>query len=278
MHDIQTATIERGNFLMLQTGAQLYTVRSYTQTIEDFTCTIQKIADIGYKAVQLSAVSKQIKPEQIREICDRAGISIVLTHSDPERILHDTDALIKEHDILGCNYIGLGCMPDKYRTKEWLSHFISDFKEPAKKIAAAGKLFMYHNHNLEFETFAAENLPNAAPNRRILEYLLEGFAPDEMGITLDTYWVAAAGADVCDWISQMSNRIPCVNLKDMKVKNWQPVMAPVMEGNLNFSAIFHALEASNCKYMLVEQDDCYGESPFDCLKTSYENLANAGYR
>lgn len=47
-------------------------------------------------------------------------------------------------------------------------------------------------------------------------------------------------------------------------------MAPVMEGNLNFSAIFHALEASNCKYMLVEQDDCYGESPFDCLKTSYE--------
>ena len=68
MHDIQTATIERGNFLMLQTGAQLYTVRSYTQTIEDFTCTIQKIADIGYKAVQLSAVSKQIKPEQIREI------------------------------------------------------------------------------------------------------------------------------------------------------------------------------------------------------------------
>ena len=218
MHDIQTATIERGNFLMLQTGAQLYTVRSYTQTIEDFTCTIQKIADIGYKAVQLSAVSKQIKPEQIREICDRAGISIVLTHSDPERILHDTDALIKEHDILGCNYIGLGCMPDKYRTKEWLSHFISDFKEPAKKIAAAGKLFMYHNHNLEFETFTAENLPNAAPNRRILEYLLEGFAPDEMGVTLDTYWVAAAGADVCDWISQMSDRIPCVHLKDMKVK------------------------------------------------------------
>ena len=169
-------------------------------------------------------------------------------------------------------------MPDKYRTKEWLSHFISDFKEPAKKIAAAGKLFMYHNHNLEFETFAAENLPNAAPNRRILEYLIEGFAPDEMGVTLDTYWVAAAGADVCDWISQMNDRIPCVHLKDMKVKNWQPVMAPVMEGNLNFSAIFHALEASNCKYLLVEQDDCYGESPFDCLKTSYENLSKAGYR
>mgnify|MGYP000491320917 FL=1 len=42
-----------------------------------------------------------------------------------------------------------------------LSHFMDDFKEPAKKIAASGKLLMYHNHNTEFEAFEAENLPNA---------------------------------------------------------------------------------------------------------------------
>ena len=53
---------------------------------------IQKIADRLGKAVQLSAVSKQIAGAD-PEISDRVGISIVLTHSDPERILHDTDAL-----------------------------------------------------------------------------------------------------------------------------------------------------------------------------------------
>lgn len=173
----------------METGAQLFTIRDYTQTLSDFECSMQKIADMGYKNVQISSAGSSLKPEQIREICDRNGLSIVLTHSNPDRILHDTDKLIKEHDILGCKYIGLGCMPEKYRTQEWLSHFIDDFKEPARKMAAAGKLFMYHNHSLEFEAFEAENMPGAPGKKRIMEYLLEGFTPDEMGVTLDTYWV-----------------------------------------------------------------------------------------
>ena len=260
----------------MEIGAQLYTIRDYMQTAEDFACSMERIAKMGYKNVQISAIGKQIKPEQIREICDRNGLSIVLTHSDVDRILHDTDALIREHDILGCEYIGLGCMPEKYRTREWLSHFIADFKEPAKKIAAAGKLFMYHNHNLEFEAFEAENIPGTTTKKRIMEYLLEGFAPDEMGITLDTYWVAAAGGDVTLWIRQMSDRIPCVHLKDMEIIKGQPMMAPVMEGNLNWPSIFTALEESNCKYMLVEQDVCR-VSPFECLKVSHDNLVSVGY-
>lgn len=262
----------------MKTGAQLYTIKSYTQNVKDFACSMKKIAEMGYKTVQISAVGKDLKPEQIREICDANGLEIALTHSDPNRILYDTEALIKEHDIMGCRYIGLGMMPDRYRTKEWLSHFMDDFKEPAKKIAASGKLLMYHNHNTEFETFEAENLPNANSKKRMIEYLMEGFAPDEMGITLDTYWVAAAGADVCEWIRLLKDRIPCVHLKDMQIKGWNQIMAPVMEGNLNFPAIFKELENSCCEYMLVEQDVCTQGSPFECLKTSYDNLAKAGYR
>lgn len=54
-------------------------------------------------------------------------------------------------------------------------------------------------------------------------------------------------------------------------------MAPVMEGNLNFDGILKELDQTRCEYLLVEQDVCQG-SPFDCLKTSYDNLAAAGYR
>ena len=199
----------------MRTGAQLYTVRACTQNEKDFAFTIKKIADMGYKTVQISAIGRDIKPERVREICEKEGLEIVLTHSDPNRILYDTDRLIEEHNIMGCQYIGLGAMPDKYRTKEWITHFMDDFREPAKKIAAAGKLLMY--------------------------------------------------------------RIPCVHLKDMTVDGFAQQMAPVMEGNLNFPAILKTLENTSCKYILVEQDTCQG-SPFDCLKTSYDNLAAAGYR
>lgn len=89
----------------MKTGAQLYTIKSYTQNVKDFACSMKKIAEMGYKTVQISAVGKDLKPEQIREICDANGLEIALTHSDPNRILYDTEALIKEHDIMGCRYI-----------------------------------------------------------------------------------------------------------------------------------------------------------------------------
>ena len=75
----------------------------------------------------------------------------------------------------------------------------------------------------------------------------------------------------------MKNRIPCVHLKDMEMTGNGAVMAPVMEGNLNFPGILKELEDSVCQYLLVEQDICQ-TSPFDCLQRSYDNLARAGYR
>ena len=103
----------------MKTGAQLYTVRAYTQTEGDFARTVKRIADMGYTTVQISAIGKEIRPERVREICDENGLKIVLTHSDVNRILNDTDRLIEEHNILGCDCIGLGAMPEKYRAPEW---------------------------------------------------------------------------------------------------------------------------------------------------------------
>lgn len=261
----------------MKTGAQLFTLRMYTQTEKDFEYTIRKIAEMGYTTVQLSAIGAGLKPEWIRKVCDEAGLSIVLTHSDLNRIVNDTDKLIEEHKILGCKYIGMGIMPEKYRSPEWLYHFKLDYQEAARKIKEAGMLLMYHNHDFEFRKMYAEGAPDAAADKRVIEYLMDWFAPDELGFTLDTYWVQTAGADVCQWIGKLADRIPCVHLKDCEVSKNGPVMAPVMEGNLNFEGIFAALENSCCEYMLVEQDVCQ-TSPFDCLKISYDNLAKAGWR
>ena len=124
---------------MMRLGAQLFTLRDYTQTAQDLDRSLEQVARMGYQTVQVSAIGP-IPAQQVREICDKHGLQVVLTHWNPDRILNDTEAVIEEHEILGCDYIGLGMMPKKYCTPEWLSHFAEDFKEPAKKIAAAGKL------------------------------------------------------------------------------------------------------------------------------------------
>ncbi len=253
---------------MVEVGAQLFTLRDFTQTPKDFERTISKVAAIGYKTVQLSAIGASVTPKVAREVCDKYGIRIVLTHSPVDRILHDTENLIHDHEVMGCKYIGLGSMPAKYQDPEWIRYFVEDFRGPLDMIRDAGMLFMYHNHDLDF--FKADG-------KYLLDYLLDGFAPDELGVTLDTYWLATAGVDPLAWIRKCSGRIPCVHLKDRKVtKDHTEVMAPVMEGNIDFAAIMAELEKTDCKYALVEQDVCEG-SPFTAMKMSLENLKSIGY-
>ena len=53
--------------------------------------------------------------------------------------------------------------------------------------------------------------------------------------------------------------------------------AEVGEGNLNWPGIVQACRETRIEWVLVEQDDCYGGDPFDCLATSYQNLCSMGF-
>ena len=48
------------------------------------------------------------------------------------------------------------------------------------------------------------------------------------------------------------------------------------EGNINFEAVIAAAADAKTEYLLIEQDNCHGEDPFDCLKRSYQNLRALG--
>ena len=250
-------------------GAQMYNLRQFMQTERDLDLSLKKVAAIGYKTVQISGIGN-IAAERVRALCDGYGLSIVLTHMNADRIIYDTDAVIRENAVMGCDYIGIGMMPERYRCEAWLDRFPIDYLPAAKKIAAAGKLLMYHNHEFEFAKING---------KRVMEFLMESFDPSEMGFTIDTYWAQAGGADIYEWIGKLKGRIPCVHLKDMDVlPNRCVIMAPVMEGNLNFPKILDALRADGgVKYLLIEQDDCL-ESPFVCLDKSYKNLSRLGYK
>ena len=88
---------------MMRLGAQLFTLRDYTQTAQDLDRSLEQVARMGYQTVQVSAIGP-IPAQQVREICDKHGLQVVLTHWNPDRILNDTEAVIEEHNVMG----GLG--------------------------------------------------------------------------------------------------------------------------------------------------------------------------
>ena len=235
----------------------------------DFATTLEKIAQIGYRVVQVSGTCAY-DPLWLSEQLKRLDLKCVLTHYDQDRMASETDQVVAEHKQFDCRHIGIGCI--KNGLKNGMDDYISfrdTFKPVGKRMSELGCRLMYHNHDMEFE--------RCGEGKKIyLEKMAEDFSSDELGFTIDTYWVQAGGGNPAKWIRSLSGRVPCVHLKDMTYAQGEKRMAPIYEGNMDFDSILEACEQAGAQYLLVEQDDCYGDNPFECLKTSYLNLKSKG--
>lgn len=247
----------------MQIGAQFYTIREFCQTPEDFALSMKKVADIGYKNIQVSGTCPY-DAGWLKEQLDSNGLRCVLTHNDQPRIIDDTEVLAAEHTLFGCDCVGIGGYGFGSDPEESYKKFVEKYLPATKKLKECGKYFMYHNHAHEFKH---------VNGRTILDMLAEGISAELMGFTLDTYWVQVAGGDPAQWLGKLAGRIPCIHLKDC---DFERKMTVVGEGNINFDRVFEKAEAGGTKYLLVEQDDCYGEDPFECLRRSYEYLKACG--
>ena len=61
-----------------QIGAQYFTIRKQISDMDSFDVACKKVADIGYKIVQISGVSLEAK--EMREVLDNYGLKCVVTH------------------------------------------------------------------------------------------------------------------------------------------------------------------------------------------------------
>lgn len=245
-------------------GAQFFTLRDHCKDLDSFALSLKKVADIGYTTVQISGTCSY-EPQWLKEQLNKNGLQCVITHIPAQRLQEETRQVCDDHKIFGCQHIGLGYFDfKKIPPEEAYPAFLEQFKPVAKTIRENGLYFMYHNHDAEFKKLDGQIL---------LDRIAQDFSPEELGIIVDTYWVQRGGANPAEYIRKLSGRVPCIHLKDYA---YDAVMAVVGEGNINFDAVISAAEDAGTRYLLVEQDNCNGEDPFDCLKRSYENLRAMG--
>lgn len=249
----------------MEIGAQLFTVKDFCKDLDGFSKTLKRVADIGYKNVQISGTCNY-DPIWLKEQLDKNELRCVLTHIPTAKLIDETEKVAKEHDVFECENVGLGfySFNDKNDNTSF-DYFFEAFTPVMNLLAKNGKYFMYHNHDQEFKK---------RDNKLIIEHIAERMPADKFGFIIDTFWVQAAGGDPAMWIEKLSGRVPCIHLKDYA---YGKVMSVIGEGNINFDRIFEKAESAGTKYMLVEQDDCNGEDPFECLKRSYNYLKALGF-
>jgi sugar phosphate isomerase/epimerase len=136
--------------------------------------------------------------------------------------------------------------------------------EFGKAFADKGLRLGYHNHRFEFERWF---------DVTAYEYLFSNTR--QLWAEPDCYWAQYGGADPAAWIRKLKGRVAEVHFKDMTVRNDQPIMAEVGEGNINWKGIIQACVEAGVRWYIVEQDLCERD-PFESIRISIENLRRLG--
>lgn len=247
----------------MKLGAQFYSLRERCKTDEGLKACFAAMKNIGYEVAQMSAIWPR-DPYFLKECSDEFSMPITCTHAPLDRILDDTDNLIRDHKIFDCPVIGLGMMPKEYlESIEGAREFLKKLEKPIAKIKDAGMRFAYHNHHFEFEDFGGVC---------IYDVLFEE-SPD-MNFILDTYWVKHAGRNCTDYVKLLgeSGRMTNIHFKDMKDEP-KGAICPCGDGVIDFAPIASLCKEYKIPYALVEQDNApqLGDE-IEQMKSSFEHL------
>ncbi|MBW3637828.1 MAG: sugar phosphate isomerase/epimerase [Armatimonadetes bacterium] len=262
-----------------QLAVQMYTIRDFLKTAPDLAQSLARISQMGYPAVQLSAVgamngdNPEVSPAQARKMLDDNGLKCIATHRSWDDLANKTEQEIEFHRTLGCDFTAIGGIPGPYKERgaQGYADFVRDAAPVIEKLKAAGIRFGYHNHAFEFErTGFKDGLPQT-----LFDTFIEAGGPDFL-LELDLYWVGHAGINPERIVERSAGRMPVIHIKDKEMVGNEAHMAPIGEGNLDWKNLLPACQKAGVEWIAIEQDTCRRD-PFDCLKSSYDFLTQNSF-
>lgn len=252
-----------------QIGAQMYSVRDRCKTYEGLRDTLKALKAMGYNTCQLSGHGAEITAEQAKAALDEAGMTCCSTHISFYDMEEKFDEVVANHKLWGCNYPGIGGLPQEFRSPEGYVEFARRASAVAEKFLEHGMHFVYHNHAFELHRF-----PEIGKTG--LEILMENCSP-AVQFELDLFWVQMGGGSPVEYIRKAAGRMDVVHFKEMNgIPPNGNCMAPIGCGNMNWKEIMAACDEIGVKYALIEQDNAVESDSLQCMKTSHDNLVAMG--
>lgn len=248
-----------------QISVNLYSLRDFLKTREDFVASIKRLSVIGFRSVQLSGVAPGLMSEtDFVSTCADSGIKITATHEPSAQLLAEPQLSVERLGRLGVFFTAYPFPAGiDFADEAVVSRWLQDLDRAAAVLRAAGITLCYHNHHQEFTKVGG---------RLLLERI---YAETSLAGEPDTYWIQAGGGSPLQWTQKLAaqNRLPLIHLKDFRVTAKGEVQfAELGAGNLDFDPILKAATAGGCQSFIIEQDTTYGRDPFESVAESFRFL------
>ncbi len=246
-----------------QIAVQLYTLRDFTKTPNDFAATIKRVREIGYHAVELAGTAG-LTPTEAAKIVRDAGLQICSSHESTEMILNQPQQAADRLGEFGITH-AVYAYPAGVDMSDFaqVGDLISGLDAAGAVLRSAGMTLCYHNHAQEF--FQRDG-------RTVLDDIYARTSPEHLQAELDIHWVQAGGGHPAETCRRLTGRLPLLHLKDYTVTaKGERIFAEVGHGNMNIPEILTAAETAGCQWFIVEQDTCRTD-PFECIACSLDYL------
>jgi len=244
-----------------QVAAQLYTCRETLGDAAGIAKTLTRLREIGYTAVQASALGP-ISYEEFDRILADTGMVCCATHEPASDILNTPAKVVDRLRALRCKITAYPFPHEvDLSSRESVNDWIAKLQRAGEVLEQAGQILCYHNHNHEFRKLDGEV---------ILDLIYQGASA--LQGEPDTYWIQYGGGDILAWCKKLAGRLPIIHLKDYQTTSAnQPLWCEIGAGVLEFKSIIAGAEAAGCQWYVVEQDSCPGD-PVDSLAASFRHI------
>jgi sugar phosphate isomerase/epimerase len=294
----------------MKLGLAMYTVRNEFES--DPLGTLDKLADIGCKAIELSNQKCDDFPESPCDVqvdsdavvakakergIDITGSLYASKHTNIESA--GVDKFWSNFDLMkhlasylksiGGNHMTLGI--DYYPDKEYVLRRCEVYNKIGEICKAEGLDFLYHNHYHEWQKFPDDD-------KSVYEIIRENTDPDYVGILFDTYWAYCGAQNYLARMRQFGARIKQLHVKDFpfeymsKIDFWTRMDPNVMvlaehyldpvepeyfielgDGMMKIQDIVDIGNELGVTHLFIEQDYTKYPNVFDSVKRSYDNMS-----
>jgi sugar phosphate isomerase/epimerase len=241
-------------------GLALITVGRLTS--RDYERTLQQVAEIGYRDVDMYIYDARREPAETRAMLDRVGLLCASARIATPALYRGWDRFLDAANALDARWITLANVPyeERLHLRDW--HEIADVLNKAGDAARRrGLTLCYHNH-----AFELESLEGKIP----LDLLLASTEPELVKLQMDVYWMTRGGRNPATEIRRLGSRVATLHLKDMDATPARGITS-VGRGTIGFKAVLAAAADAKVSHYFVEEDA--PADPLDAIRSSYAHLA-----
>lgn len=229
----------------------------------DIAGVLREVAQAGYEGIEADNLFQNHGEDAVRKLIDETGLSVIGLHRGYDDLVQE-ETIEKDIDYLkavGGTYLICSGVSDN-NSLDGYENSAAFFNETGKRCRDAGLVFMYHNHNWEFQSFNGT---------KAIHRLVELCDPALVKLCIDVYWVHIGGEDPSTFIARYKDRAGYYHFKDGSPGKF----IELGQGEVDLMSAKQAALAAGADWIICEQDTTE-KSTLQSITESREYLRSIG--